>query len=204
MGDVEESLEWRRSPWLRKVSHWIVWTLARVVWRLKVSGLENVPREGPLILAGNHVSIADGPLMGMAAAPKRYMRGMGKQELFKVPLLGWWLRNTGQVPLDRSGDVSAMRWAIDLLRSGGCVGLLPEGTRSKDGKRGRPKAGVGFLAGQTGALVVPTRFINTDKFPKPVKLEVRFGPPLRFEGDPGDRKTCLEFAQKVMDRVFEL
>ena len=205
MGAAEpESGEWRQAPWLRKVSHWTFLSVVGGVWGIKVSGIENLPQDGPVILAGNHVSVMDGPLIGVAAGPRRYMRGMGKQELFRIPVLGWWLRNTGQVPLERSGDVKAMRWAVDLLKSGGCLLLFPEGTRSKDGKPGRPKAGVGFLAGLTGAQVVPTRSVNTDRFPKPAGLEVRFGAPLRFEGDAGDRAQCLSFGQKVMDRIFAL
>src|SRR5206468_1869693 len=150
------------------------------------------------------VSLADGLLLAIAVGPMRYMRGVGKQELFSVPLLGWFLRNVGFVPLDRRGDVSATRWAIDAVKSGGCLEIFPEGTRSKDGRPGRPKAGVGFLAGHTRALVIPAHLVNTDKFPMPAAMEVRFGEGVRFDGDPADRKACLDFGQKVLDRIFAL
>jgi 1-acyl-sn-glycerol-3-phosphate acyltransferase len=178
--------------------------LARGIWRFKITGLEHVPAEGPVILAGNHVSNLDGPLLAMAAVPTRYLRGLGKKELFNIPVLAWFLRNNGYVPLDRSGDIGAMRWAVALLKSGGCMQIFPEGTRSKDGRPGSPKAGLGFMAGRTGAQVVPARVINTNRFLSLARLEVRFGPAMRFEGDPGDREACVAFGRAVMDRIFSL
>lgn len=132
------------------------------------------------------------------------MRGIGKAELFQVPVLGWYLRNAGAIPLDRRGDVTAMRAARDLVAGGGCLLMFPEGTRSKDGKRGKARAGVGFLAGLTGAKVVPAHVLNTERFPPRGPVEVRFGEPLSFDGDPHDRKSCLDFGELVLDRAFKL
>ena len=163
-----------------------------------------MPVNGPVIVAANHVSVLDGPLLAMAVVPSRYLTGLGKKELFAIPGLGWFLRNNGYVPLDRSGDIAAMRWSVELLSSGGCMQIFPEGTRSKDGKPGPAKAGLGFLAGKTGAQVVPARLINTDRILSLSRLEVRFGEPLRFDGDAGDRAQCLVFGQRVMERIFAL
>ena len=169
-----------------------------------MSGLEHLPAGGPVILAGNHVSLLDGPLLALAASPRRYVRFLGKAELFRVPVLGWYLARSGSVPLDRRGDVVAMRAALEILRGGGCLALFPEGTRSRTGLPGRPRAGVGFLAGLGGAVVVPARILNTGAFPWGRPLEVRFGAGLSFAGDARDREQCLAFAQRVMERVFAL
>ena len=84
------------------------------------------------------------------------------------------------------------------------MGIFPEGTRSTDGRPGRPRSGMAFLAGKTGAQVVPARCVNTDRFARLAPIEVRFGAPMRFGGDPSDRAACLDFGQKVLDRIFTL
>ncbi|MBI5631109.1 MAG: 1-acyl-sn-glycerol-3-phosphate acyltransferase [Elusimicrobia bacterium] len=198
-GELESEPLLRRGPAL--VAKW----LARSVWRLKVSGLEHVPRRGPVILAANHVSLADGPVLAVAAGSVRSPHFLGKAELFLVPLLGWYLRRTGVIPLERrGGDISAMRAAVEHLRGGGCLALFPEGTRSKTGVPGAPKAGVSFLAGRTGAEVVPVRLVNTARAARLYPLEARFGPGLRFEGDIADRDACLAFARDVMAHILAL
>lgn len=197
--------EAEKMPRIRRVSHRFLHFFFRFVWTLKVAGLENVPRAGPVIIAFNHISWWDGPVAIFGLGFTRYLRFPGKAELFDTPLLGWFLKEVGMFPLNRGrSDVQAIRTAVDLVRQGGSLGLFPEGTRSKTGLIGRPKAGVGFLARETGAPVVPARLLNTDKLFYFRPLEVRFGPPLRFEGGAGDRAECQNFAQKVMDRIAAL
>jgi len=174
-------------------------------WRLRVRGLEHVSAQGAVIVASNHISNVDPPLVGWAALPVRSLRYLAKRELFQVPGLGWFLRNVGAIALERSrADVAAVRTALEVLARGRCLLLFPEGTRSKDGRPGRPRGGVGFLAGKSGAPVIPTRVVNTDRFLSLRALEVRFGEPLRFSGDPADRAQCQAFAQLVMERIFSL
>jgi len=174
------------------------------IWGLKVTGLERVPRNGPLIVAFNHSSLLDGPMVGGAIASARRPCFLGKKELFEIPLLGWFLPMTGAIPLDRgSADHAAMRAALDLLGRGGSIGLSPEGTRVKPGAPPRPpKSGVGFLAAKSGASVLPTRLVGTAEFPRRFPLEVRFGAPLPppTEG----RESALEFARAVMEAVYAL
>lgn len=192
-------------PLIRSAPEWLIRDLARVLWGLRVTGLENLPREGPLIVAGNHVSNLDGPLLAAAAASARTLRFLGKAELFRIPVMGWYLRRIGMIPLERRrGDVGAMRAALELLGRGGCLGFFPEGTRAKPDSPLPPKGGIGFLAGESGALVVPARIFNTAGFPWRRPLEVRFGPGLRFSGDRRRREDCLAFARQVMERVFAL
>lgn len=197
--------ESEKMPRIRRVSHKFLHLLFRFIWTLKVTGLDNVPRTGPVIIAFNHISWWDGPVAIFGLGFTRYLRFPGKAELFNVPILGWFLKAVGMFPLNRGrSDVQAIRTAVEVIREGGSLGLFPEGTRSKTGAIGRPKAGVGFLARETGAPVVPARLLNTDKLFRFYPLEVRFGSPITFEGGAGDRAQCQDFAQKVMDRIAVL
>ena len=174
------------------------------LWGVKVSGRERIPAEGPLIIAGNHTSNADAPLLNSALLPVRRPWYLGKKELYSIPLLGRLFLAGGSIPLDRKGDVSAMREALAKLAAGGALVLFPEGTRQRpDRPRSTPKAGVGFLAARSGARVLPARLLGADRFPWASPLEVRFGEPL----DPpatDDRPTALAFAQRVMDEIWKL
>lgn len=178
--------------------------LLTAIWGMKVTGLENVPLEGPLIVAANHVSFADPPLVAVAVAPRRRPFGVGKKELFEKPLLGWWLRKTGSFPVDRQGDAtSAMKAALEVLGRGGSLFIYPEGTRVKPGEKRAPKAGVAFLSFRANAPVVPVRVLGTAEFPRRFPLEARIGeplPPPRSE----DRETGLAYAKALMERIYSL
>jgi 1-acyl-sn-glycerol-3-phosphate acyltransferase len=182
----------------------VVRGLLESVWGLRVTGLERVPRDGPLLVACNHVSLADGPVLCSALGLARRPRFLGKRELFDIPLLGSFLLAGGAIPLDRSGsDPSALRAALEILEKGGSVGLFPEGTRVKPGQTRKPKAGVAFLAARSGAPVLPVRLFGTAEFPRVFPLEVRFGAPLTAPRDEG-REAAEEFARAVMDAVYAL
>lgn len=204
---MKSDLDWEDDA--RPLLHRIVGPLGRLllrwIWRLKVAGLENLPRQGAAIVACNHVSNTDPPVIGFAAYPVRSLRYLAKVELFRMPVVGWFMPRVGAIPLDRSrSDLTAVRTAVSVLEKGRCLVIFPEGTRYKAGRPGKPKAGVGFLAGKTGVPVVPARIVNSDRFLGLKPLEVRFGPPLRFDGDPADRRQCQDFAHMVMDTVFSL
>lgn len=178
--------------------------LFTAIWGMKVSGLENVPRLGPLIVACNHVSIIDPPLMAVAVSPRRRPFGVGKKELFEKPILGWWLRASGSFPLDRQGDAtSAMRSSLGVLEKGGCLSIYPEGTRVKPGEKRAPKAGVAFLSFRSGAPVVPVRVLGTAEFPRRRPLEVRIGRPLAPPRSE-DRQTGLAYAKTLMEVIYSL
>ncbi len=202
---ADDRRDWLTSPFFFwRVPDTFLYALFRTVWRLRIVGLENVPLQGGVIFAGNHVANLDGPLIAIALWGRRYLRAMAKAELYSIPVLGWFLTGTGTIPVDRRGDIGAMRTAAAVLQNGGALGLLPEGTRSKDGRPGKPRAGVGFLAGLTKVPVVPVHLIGTRRWPWTTRVEARFGPPLFYEGAPDDREAALAFAQRVMDRVFSL
>jgi 1-acyl-sn-glycerol-3-phosphate acyltransferase len=188
---------------LRRWSESLVEGVLGAIWGVKVTGLDSVPRSGPLIAAFNHSSLLDGPLVGAAIAPARRPCFLGKKELFQYPLLGWFLRGAGAIPLDRgTGDHAAMRAALEMLGRGGSIGLSPEGTRVKPGQVRAPKLGVSFLAAKTGARVLPVRLVGTAEFPRVFPLEVRFGRPLPAPAE--GREAASSFARAVMDAIYSL
>jgi 1-acyl-sn-glycerol-3-phosphate acyltransferase len=122
-------------------------TTPAVRWwgRLQVSGLEYMPLEGPVLLAGNHDSYWDPIAVGIAALPRRQIRALAKSTLWK-PGVGKVLDGMGQIPIDRgAGDAGALQRAIEELRAGACIGIFPEGTRSL-GRELRARSGFGRLA----------------------------------------------------------
>jgi len=122
-------------------------TTPAVRWwgRLEVSGLEHMPLEGPVLLAGNHDSYWDPIAVGIAGLPRRQIRALAKSSLWK-PGIGKVLDGMGQIPIDRgAGDARALDAAIEALRAGACIGIFPEGTRSL-GRELRARSGIGRLA----------------------------------------------------------
>ncbi len=114
--------------------------------RLQVEGLEHLPLEGPVLLAGNHDSYWDPVAIGLAGMPRRQIRALAKAELWKTPGLGPILNGMGQIPIRRgSADSGAMDRAIEALRGGACIGVFPEGTRSQ-GRELRARSGFARLA----------------------------------------------------------
>ena len=188
----------------------MLWGFARLfldlfgptVFRASIEGVEKLPADGPLIVAANHVSWYDPPLVGWAVDKRRSPYFLGKAELFKNAFSRWFLAGLHSIPLDRGrGDVGALRKAEDLLRAGGCLALFPEGTRSRTGVPGRPKPGIGFLAQRTGATVVPAHVRGTRENFGPMR--VRFGEPMRYSGGE-DKVSYQAFAESVMEAVFKL
>ena len=146
--------------------------------RLEVEGLEHLPAEGPLIIAGNHDSYWDPVVVGLAAIKRRQIRALSKSSLWKVKGMNRVLDGMGQIPIVRgTGDADALDRAIAELRGGACVGIFPEGTRSL-GRTLRPRSGLGRLAAAVPeAVVVPVAVAGaTDipRFPKRPRLRVRF------------------------------
>ncbi|WP_246279464.1 lysophospholipid acyltransferase family protein [Psychromicrobium silvestre] len=163
--------------------------LDHVTYRTTVTGRENIPRKGAVIFAANHLSYLDGPVM-VGASP-RYMHVMVRHDMFKG-FLGWVLRSSGQIPVDRAGDRAALQAAKAVLERGECVGILPEGTRGS-GDAASMNSGVAWLALNSGAVVVPVAVLGTritgehkDTIP-PLRrrFQVAFGPALNIERQPG-------------------
>jgi 1-acyl-sn-glycerol-3-phosphate acyltransferase len=161
---------------------------------LEVSGLEHLPRSGPVLLAGNHDSWWDPIVIGSAAIERRQIQALAKSSLWKYSPVGKVLDGMGQIPIDRGkGDAQALDRAIATLRDGACIGIFLEGTRSK-GRALRARSGFGRIAAAVPeAEIVCCTVVGTAdvvRFPKRPSLRVRFFRPagggLREGESPGD------------------
>jgi 1-acyl-sn-glycerol-3-phosphate acyltransferase len=179
----------------------------------RVSGLENVPRDGPLIVAPNHVSTLDPPVI--ACSINRRISFMAKEELFRSRLFGGLIRSLGSFPVRRGeADTEAIKLAIRLLGEGHAVLIFPEGTRG-DGSTMLPvNRGVAMLAKRSGAPVLPVGIAGTHRkmpkgrgFPRFVGVRVRFGEPFRYEdvaSHESERENREAFALELERRIVAL
>lgn len=177
-----------------------------ITLRLEVSGQENIPKSGPLVIASNHLSLLDPPVIGTAATRKVHF--MAKQELF-VPVLGDIYKILGAFPVKRGGaDRTAIKHGIDILESGNVLAIFPEGTRSKTGKLGKAAPGALMMAGKAQAAIVPACVVGTDikrcgrLWPK---VKVIFGKPIYLDSERGITKDYLNAkTEELMECIAKL
>ena len=184
--------------------------LFRVFFRLanrwQVTGREQVPETGGVLLIANHTSYADPPIVGSACP--RPVHFMAKAELFRIPILGFLIKRTHAFPVKRGGsDMAALRRGVRLLKEGKVLLIFPEGTRSPDGKMLPLETGAAFIALSSGAQVVPVGVDGADRvlppgspIVRPARLRVAFGPPLHLNDLSGGRVT-REAMQLATDRM---
>ena len=195
------------------LSRWVVRLGLKWKYGLACEGAENVPREGGLVVAANHCSYLDPPVL--ACTVPRPVCFMARDTLFSNAVARWYFPRVGVIPLDRTrGDVGALRTAIALLKAGRAVALYPEGTRSEDGKLHEAKGGIGFLIAKGGVPVVPMHIAGTfEAFPKgakklaPSRIRVRIGapiPPEELQGAMSARNDYDAVGRLVMARIAEL
>jgi glycerol-3-phosphate dehydrogenase (NAD(P)+) len=172
------------NPVLYRLVRAVLLPFFLLYFRLDRIGREHIPSSGPVLLAANHRSFLDPFVIGALA--RRPVYYMAKRELFERRPQAWLLNGLGAFPVDRSaGDEHAMATARAILERGDCVVIFPEGTRVRPGPLGRPHRGVGRLALQTGARVVPVAVIGTEDVRRgwrirPRKVTLRCGRPLGF------------------------
>jgi 1-acyl-sn-glycerol-3-phosphate acyltransferase len=207
------------------VLYWVLkWILIgpwlRLLWRPRVDGLENIPENGPAILASNHVAFVDSVFLPLMV--HRPIRFMAKQEYFtrkglKGALMRVFFTTIGCVPVDRAGGRAA-RAALDagkrVLDEGNLWGMYPEGTRSPDGQLYRGKTGVARLALESGVPVIPCAMVNFyeiqppgRKLPRITQVHMRIGKPLdfsRYAGMAGDRFVERSVTDEIMYNLMEL
>jgi 1-acyl-sn-glycerol-3-phosphate acyltransferase len=182
--------------------------LAKTFFNYRVIGAENMIEEGPCIIAANHCSYLDPPLVGVAC--KRAIHYLARKSLLDIPVLGPILPELNVIPVDqKNADRSALMGAIRVVRNGGAVLIFPEGTRSHDGKLQPAQPGIGMIAAKTGAPVVPVRISGSyDAFPKgarvpqsaPVKVEISRAIQMG-ERDLEDRKVYQDLADQYLRAV---
>lgn len=199
----------------------ILWPFLHLVFRPWAEGVENVPKEGPVILAGNHLSFAD-HFFGALFLPRKVI-SLGKSDYFtgrglKGALSRAFFSGVGTVPIDRSGGKAsegALRTGKRILGEGQVLAIYPEGTRSPDGRLYKGKTGVARLALESRAPVVPWAMVNTFEMMPPgrplpklgIRPGVRFGKPLdfsRYYGMEEDRLVLRAVTDEIMYALMEL
>lgn len=171
--------------------------LTFIMYRQKVSGVANIPKEGAFLLCGNHISAYD-PII-LAAVSKRPLHFMAKKELFKFPPLGALLKAIGAFPLDRTtADMQAYRHSMKLLKDGEGFLIFSQGTRMSDFDNA--KSGVAVFALKSGAPIVPVGITGPFRFRG--KIEVHIGEPISMEKYQG-QKVKSELISEVMDTISQ-
>jgi cytidylate kinase len=191
--------KWR--PVLEPVLRFLLWLFVRV----EFEGLERIPRQGPLLLAYNHIHLID-PLVIVAWVP-RYAVAIGKAEIFSWPVVGPLVRIYPTIPIRRGElDMGALRQSLAVLDAGHALIIAPEGTRSQSGELQQAKPGMVLLARQTDALILPVAVTGTSGFSQAlrrlrrVRVHYRFGRPFRFRWPEGKLKR--EVMQQMADEAM--
>ncbi len=171
-----------RPSWLYLVLGVLSWPVVKTLFRHRARGVENVPREGGVVLAANHWSNLDPWALGLPVFPRRFLRFMGKSELFWFPL-GAIITAGGAFPVRRGErDEEAIGTAVDLCRQGHAVVMFPEGTRRRKGLRKKHDArwhtGAARIALEAGVPLVPAGIAGTDRLGRLGPLRVAYGPPI--------------------------
>lgn len=188
-----------------KFSKVFYWLLFKILFRFEIIGNENEIFDEKLIVASNHLSNLDPPVI--AGALKRDVHFLGKIELFKNPILSWYIRQHNTHPVKRGkGDAGAIRTCIKVLNEGNALTVFPQGSRGRDWAKAGD--GVAFLAKKTGAKVLPLRIYGSDNIlPKGsvfihlfTKLKVVIGEPLEIGAD----EEVKDFTKRVTKAITSL
>ena len=187
--------------------------LYRFYFRWRVFSAERVPLTGAVILASNHASFLDPPLVGSGL--NRGINYLARESLFRFPGMGALLRSWNSVPVDRDGGGAAgLKTILDRLLAGGAIILFPEGTRTRDGRLQPARSGIGLTVIKSDAVVIPVRTFGTfeaygrnQKFPRPFPVAVKYGEPMRFEKLRAEAKNCSrarlkEIYQQIADEIM--
>ena len=182
--------------------------IAKTFFNYRVIGAENLIEEGPCIIAANHCSYLDPPLVGVAF--RRGIHYLARKSLLDWPVLGPIFPQLNVIPVDqKNADRSALMGAIRVVREGGAVLIFPEGTRSPDGKLQAGHPGIGMIAAKTGAPVLPARIEGSfEAFPRgdtgnglrAFPISVSFGQPLSPRPCKG-REDYAQFGAEVMEAI---
>ena len=182
----------------------------RFFFFLRVEGLEKIPTSGPVVIVSNHMSFVDPVLVG--ATVPRTLAYIARADMFKYPVLGWWMRAVNTIPLERgAGDLGAIKAAIRAIKDGKVFGIFPEGRRSRTGQIEPFKTGAAAIALRTDALMVPMAIIGSDKawpvggLPRLFRpIKVVFGDPIALPDDPTERKDLGAITSRLEAAVTAL
>jgi 1-acyl-sn-glycerol-3-phosphate acyltransferase len=182
-------------------------------FRWRVFNPERVPLTGPVILASNHASYLDPPLVG--AGVRRQINFLARDNIFHVPVLAAILHSWEVVPVDRDGGTGrGLKEILSRLEQGGAIILFPEGTRSRHGELNPARSGIGLTVIKSRAPVVPARVFGTHeaygphkRVPRPRRLTVKYGQPMMFAEQRAEAAVCSkqrvkEIYQQVAEEIM--
>lgn len=186
-----------------------------LLWhRLRIRGAENIPKSGGVLLASNHASFLDPPVVGVGYRG-RPVHFMARDTLWNSKFGTWWMTKVGCIPVARgTGDIKALKLTIKALKEGKAVSMFPEGTRTEDGELQEAKGGIGFIIEKSGCVVVPAYIDGTykahpkgTKFIRPCKVTINFGKPITqedFQALGTGRDAYDRHAALIMERIGAL
>jgi 1-acyl-sn-glycerol-3-phosphate acyltransferase len=192
-----------------------VFKLFLLLWhRLKIIGAENIPKEGGVLIASNHASYLDPPVVGVGYRG-RPVHFMARDTLWNSKFGSWWMSKVGCIPVSRgTGDIKALKLTIKALKEGKAVSMFPEGTRTENGELQEAKGGIAFIIEKSGCVVVPAYIDGSykahpkgTKFIKPCKVTITFGKPITqedFQALGSGRAAYDAHAALIMQRIAEL
>lgn len=186
------------------ISKFFINIYMKIFFLLKVEGVENIPKDGGLVLCSNHISNYDP--VALAAAINRRIYFLAKKELFSVKVLGWYLRVVDMIPVDRNkADMNAFREGLKVLKNENVLGIFAEGTRNKTGEMGNAKAGVALFALKGKANVLPVYISGEYKYFSPIRVRIGKAIDLsEFKGVKADTEILNQVTEKIMVEVRKL
>lgn len=189
---------------IRKVVKAILHFLLIIVYRVKIIGKENIPKEGAYIICGNHIHALDAAIVVLCA--KRKIVFMAKAELFKRPFVGWLGNLFDMIPVKRdSKDIESMKKSLKVLKNNEILGIFPEGTRNGLEKTGKVKNGAAYLSLRTGIPVIPAGIVGQYKPFR--KITLTYGKPLIFDEYKSknfEKEDLEKVSQIIMDNIIKL
>ncbi|MDF7808124.1 lysophospholipid acyltransferase family protein [Pontiellaceae bacterium B12219] len=192
-----------------------IFKLFLLIWhRLKIRGAENIPKEGGVLIASNHASFLDPPVVGVGYRG-RPVHFMARDTLWNSKFGSWWMNKVGCIPVSRgTGDIKALKLTIKALKEGKAVSMFPEGTRTENGELQEAKGGIAFIIEKSGCVVVPAYIDGSykahpkgTKFIKPCKVSITFGKPItqeEFQALGSGREAYDAHAALIMQRIADL
>lgn len=182
----------------------IIKTVVSTIFRIELVGAENMPKDGACVVCINHISMFD-PMV-TSAVVDRPIRFIGKQELFKIPVVGWYLKSINVIPIKRgSGDIGAVKASLKALKDGEVLGIFPTGTREKKNPNAKVKPGVVLIALKAQVPVIPVRIEANYRIFSKVRITI--GKPVdlsTYEGKKLSQEEMSEAAELIYTTIKTL
>ncbi len=186
----------------------VAWVYLKLLFKIKVEGLDNIPKRKPFILCSNHINWMDPLTIGTTLPAYYRIHFMAKQEIFNNFITSLFFRKLGAFPVKRDdADLIAIKTAYQLLKEGQVLGLFPEGSRSKTGEIQKAYNGAALIAVRSGVPIVPIAISGPYRLFKPVKLylgEPFVLPPLIYDNKAEKKKRLEEMSETIMLKIKKL